>query len=135
MNTTDGLPTPEEFDKLPNKEKVSALFKIFKVVSLLEDIVKQPPYDKEKKEVGDKVCLIEPFAANYLWNSDGVNISVDREEGKIMAKEEILVIKINLDLDLKCNHCPEKHHIDTLVYFTERKKEYYTIQKLLKLCD
>lgn len=135
------LPSEEEFEKLSFIEKLTVIISITEMIGKIENnsFLKeeeekkyQSNFDTTKQEVGDIVRLSSMLATGYLWDEKHLqNRTPDKIERLALLQRTAIVAEIDCKKRLKCNHCEHLHSVDTLIYFSDTKEKFYTMNNFL----
>lgn len=137
------LPSEEEFDKLSIIEKLAAILNITVMIRKIEsnslfqkeeeeEERYQSNFDTTKQEVGDVVKVVSMLGTGYLWDEKHLqNRTPNKEERLALLERTAIVVEIDCEKRLKCNHCEHLHPVDTLIYFSDTKEKFYTMNNFL----
>jgi len=101
--------------------------------ALKNSIATETQFNREDKEIGDSVILIDEFAGCYMHeylSKNQLSKNHDLPEKSFLEVPGIVVAKE--DFTFNCGHCEHDHHSNLVVYFPSVEKRYHIHSKLVK---
>jgi len=85
--------------------------------------------DETEKELGDSVTIVDEESMEYMHDFDTkkkVSLKGD------LFGENAIVIDIDNRFTFKCDHCPDEHKSDLILFYPKTGKKYHAYSKYVK---